>query len=145
VTHHYIFNVVVGDTAQRDALSERVAGLLRTGLWGVDDAERHRDSLAARDLVLVYLGAPAREFVGRAVLASAVHTWTPAEARAYPGEAASGVVLARVEEWAAPVPMPTVLAELASPSAKADFDAGVVESSAHEYETVLALAANTRG
>jgi hypothetical protein len=118
---HYILNAVPGDAAQR----ERVAELLRAGTWDVDAGERYSGELAAGDLVLVYLGAPAREFVGRAELASAVRP--------------SGVALARVEEWSPPVPVEAVLAHL-GPSAKADFEAGVVQITAHEYDTVLALA-----
>jgi hypothetical protein len=119
---------------------EEVAALLRAGMWGVDAGEPEGDALAAGDLVLVYLGAPDREFVGRAELASAVHAWTPDEARAYPGDAPSGVLLARVEEWDAPVPMDLVLSRL-GPSAKGDFETGIVQIVEHEYETVLAVAA----
>ena len=51
------------------------AGSARTGhrasgvrMWGIDADEPHRDALAAGDLVLVYLAAPEREFIGRASL-----------------------------------------------------------------------------
>jgi hypothetical protein len=135
---YYILNSVPGEAAQR----ERVAELLQVGMWGVDADELHRDALAAGDLVLVYLGAPEREFIARAELASAVHAWTPSAARAYPGDSSSGVLLAQVEEWDPPVPMGIVLSRL-DPTAKAraDFEAGVVRIIAHEYETVLAVAA----
>jgi hypothetical protein len=139
---YYILNSVTGEAAQRSALRERAAEFMRIGMWGVDVDEPHRDALAAGDLVLIYLGAPEWEFVGRAELASAVHPWTPSEARVYPGEASSGISLAQVEEWDPPVPMNIVLARL-DPSAKAraDFEAGVVRITVHEYETVLAVAA----
>ena len=128
---HYIFNSF--------ASRERVAGFLAVALWGVDRNEPHRDALAAGDLVLIYLGAPTWEFIGRAELASAVHAWTPSEARAYPGDSDGGVVLADIEEWDTPVPMDIVLARLApSPLARADFENGVVQITGHEYETVLA-------
>ena len=113
---------------------------LRVGMWGVDTDESHADALAAGDLVLIYLGAPDRVFIARAELASAVHRWTPSEAHAYPTESASGVVLTRVEEWDPPVAMSVVLSRL-GPSAKADFDERVVRIVAHEYETVVAVAA----
>lgn len=139
---HYILNSVAGDAAERTVLHEQATGFLRAGLWGVDADEPHRDALAAGDLVLVYLGAPAREFIGRAELASAVHAWTPSEAQVYPGDSSSGVLLAQVEEWEPPVPMNVVLSRL-DPTAKAraDFEMGVVRIIAHEYETVLAVAA----
>ena len=111
-------------------------------MWGIDADEPHRDAVAAGDLVLIYLGAPEREFIGRAELASEVHDWTPSEATVYPGESPSGVVLAQVEEWDPPVPMKTVLAQIdAAENAKADFQAGVVRITANEYETALAVAA----
>jgi hypothetical protein len=111
-------------------------------MWGVDADEPHRDALAAGDLVLVYLGAPDREFIGRAELASAVHDWTPSEAQVYPGDSPSGVSLAQVEEWDPPVPMNAVLSQIDSAeNARADFETGVVRITADEYETALAVAA----
>lgn len=138
---HYIFNVANGAAARRPAQREQAAALLRAGMWGIDAHERHRDALAAGDLVLVYLGAPEREFIGRAELASAVHAWTPSEARMYPGDSPSGVSLARVEEWDPPVPMHVVLSQLdPTENARADFDTGVVRITATEFETALAVA-----
>jgi hypothetical protein len=109
-------------------------------MWGIDADEHHRNALAPGDLILIYLGAPAREFIGRAELASAAHDWTPSEAEAYPGDSPSGVLLAQVEEWDPPVPMSAVLSQL-GPGAKADFDYGVVRIDPNEYETALAVAA----
>jgi hypothetical protein len=111
-------------------------------MWGIDADERHRNALAPGDLILIYLGAPEREFIGRAELASAVHDWTPSEAEAHPGDSPSGVLLAQVEELDPPVPMSTVLSQIdPAENAKADFDAGVVRITANEYETTLAVAA----
>jgi hypothetical protein len=111
-------------------------------MWGIDADEPHRDALAAGDLVLVYLGAPDREFIGRAELASAVHDWTPSEAQVYPGDSPGGVLLARVKEWDPPVPMSTVLSQIdPAENARADFETGVVRITASEYETALAVAA----
>ncbi len=139
---HYIFNSVKGDAASGPSPRDQVAELLRVGMWGVDTDEPHRDALAPGDLVLVYLGAPEREFIGRAELASAVHDWTPSEAQVYPGDAPSGVVLAQFEEWDPPVAMQTVLSHMdPSEKAKADFQAGVVRITTNEYETALAVAA----
>jgi len=137
---HYIFNLV--ESEARSAVREQAAGSLQAQLWGVGADETHRDTLAAGDLVLIYLGAPDREFVGRAELASAVHDWTPSEAQAYPGVAAAGVLLAHVEEWDPPVPMSAVLSRIdRSAGARADFETGVVRITANEYETALAVAA----
>jgi hypothetical protein len=139
---HYLFNFVRGDAAPLPAPRERAVGFLRVRMWGIDADEPHRNALAAGDLVLVYLGAPEQMFIGRAELASAVHDWTPSEAQVYPDDSPGGVLLAQVEEWDPPVPMSTVLARIdPAENARADFEAGVVRITAHEYETALAVAA----
>ena len=131
---HYLFNFLNG--------REQAAALMRLRMWGVDTDEQHRDALAPGDLVLIYLGAPELEFIGRAELASAAHDWTPSEAAAYPGGSPGGVLLAQVEEWDPPVPMSAVLSQMdPAEKAKAEFDAGVVRITANEYETALAVAA----
>jgi hypothetical protein len=138
---HYLFNFVKGDAAKGSALRERAAGFLRVRMWGVDAGEPHRNALAPGDLILIYLAAPERKFIGRAELASAVHDWTPSETQVYPGSSPSGVLLAQVEEWDPPVPMNTVLSQIdPAENAKADFQAGVVRITANEYDTALAVA-----
>lgn len=113
----YILNCTVEDAATR----------MHAATWPVDADEPHGAALAAGDLALVYAAAPAREFVGRVEIASAID--------------AGAVRLAHAEEWDPPVPMDVVLASLdASAKAKADFGAGVVRITEHEYDTVLALA-----
>ena len=139
---YYLFNFVTEDVTKGVTLREQAAGLLRVRMWGVDAGERHGTALAAGDFVLIYLGAPEREFVGRAQVGSAVRDWTPSEAQVYPGDSPSGVLLAHVEEWNPPIPINAVLSRLhPADSAKADFERGVVEISSNEYETTLALAA----
>jgi hypothetical protein len=115
---HYILNSV----------REEATSMLREGRWRVGAGERHRGSLAAGDLVLVYVD---RVFVARARLASAAGS--------------SGVALEQIEERDPPVPMDAVLARLDSATAKGDFDAGVVLISEREYETVLAVAEEANG
>ena len=139
---HYLFNSVKGDAAKGPALCEQAAGFLRVRMWGIGADEPHRSALAPGDLILIYVGAPEREFIGRAELASAVHDWTPSEAQVYPGDSPSGVLLTQVEKWDPPVPMTTVLSRIdPAENAKADFQAGVVRITANEYETALAVAA----
>ena len=140
---HYLFNLVKADDTKEPELREQAAGFLRVRMWGVDADEPHRDALAAGDLALIYLGAPEREFIGRAELGSAVRGWTPTEAAMYPGDAPGGVLLAQVEAWDPPVPMETVLSQIdPAENAKADFDLGVVRITPGEYETALAVAAS---
>jgi hypothetical protein len=111
-------------------------------MWGIDADEPHSTALACGDLVLIYLGAPERQFIGRAELASTVRDWTLSERQVYPGDSAGGVLLAQVEEWDPPVPMNTVLSQIdPAGNAKADFHTGVVRITANEYATTLAVAA----
>lgn len=139
---HFLFNFVKRDEGKGLTPREQAAAFLRVRMCGIDADEPHRKALAAGDLILIYLGAPDREFIGRAELASAVHDWTPSEAQVYPGDSASGVSLVEVEEWDPPVPISTVLSQLdPSEKAKANFQAGVVRITANEYETTLAVAA----
>ena len=139
---HYLFNLVEGGAVQGPGLLDQAAGFLRVRMWGIDGDEPHRRALIPGDLVLIYLGAPEREFIGRAELASASHDWTSSEARVYVGDSPGGVVLGPVEEWDPPVPMNTVLSQIGpAENAKADFEAGVVRITAYEYETALAVAA----
>jgi hypothetical protein len=136
---YYLFNFVKGDAASGPAPHEQATGFMRVGMWGVDAGERHRDALAPGDLVLLYLGAPDRELIGHAQLASAVHEWTPSEAQMYPGDSPSGVLLGQVEAWDPPVPMNRVLSRIGpAGNAKADFEAGVVRITASEYEAAVA-------
>ena len=139
---HYLFNLVKANPAHGPSLRGQAAEFLRVGMWGIDADEPHRTTLAPDDLILIYLGAPEREFIGHAELASAVHDWTQSEAQAYPGDLPGGVLLAHVEEWDPPVPMDTVLSQIdPAENAKADFQTGVVRITAGEYETALAVAA----
>jgi len=137
---HYLFNFSDGDRWQATAL-------LRAKMWGVSRNERHRDALAPGDRALIYLPTPAATFVGHAELATGVHEWTPSEAAAYPGDSASGVLLAHVDEWDPAVPMHTVVQRIdptgSNPIVQANaavgFQMGVVLITADEYENALAL------
>jgi hypothetical protein len=137
---HYIFNLVRGEALDRPEPHEQAAEFLRIRMWGIGAGEPHGSALETGDLVLIYLGAPNGEFVGRAELASPVHEWTPTEAQVYPGDSRAGVLLAQVEKWQPPVPMKTVLSQIDSPEARADFEAGVVRITSSEYETAVAVA-----
>ena len=64
------------DAAKGPALREQAAGFLRVGMWGVYADEPHRNALAAGDLILFYLGAREREFIGRAEVVSVIHDLT---------------------------------------------------------------------
>jgi hypothetical protein len=143
---HYLFNFSDGDREQATAL-------LRAKMWGVGRHEGHRDALAAGDLVLIYLPAPEREFIGRAELATAHRDWTPSEAEGYPGQSPSGVLLSHVEKWEPTVPMETVVQQidptgsnpLVQANAAAGFRMGVVPITGDEYEAAVALSREARG
>jgi hypothetical protein len=145
---HFLFDSRP-DAAEAPDRREAVAARLRLKIWAVSAAEPHRDRLATGDHVLIYLGKPEREFVGQAVLASAVRDWVPSEALAYSGTSESGVSLANVEAWDPPVPMDAVVQRVdpagtnpyVQRNARAGFQNGVVEITAGEYDAVLAVRA----
>jgi hypothetical protein len=142
---HYLFNFSKGDRQQATAL-------VQATMWGVSRQERYRDALAPGDLALIYLPAPEAAFIGRAELATAVHDWTPSQAEAYPGDSASGVLLAHVEVWDPAVPMdavvrridPTASNPLVQVNAAAGFRMGVVRITSDEYENAVALSREVR-
>lgn len=138
----YLFNFSTAQAAEGRPLREQAAELLRTGVWGIDPDTPHGDALAPGDLMLVYVAAPDRVFIGRAELASAVQVLTTTETHASRGHLRSGVVLSHVEEWDPPVPMETVLARIGpAGNARADFSVGVVRITPHEYDSAVAVAA----
>src|SRR5262245_22081554 len=138
----YLFNVSDSGATDGRPARERAAELLRAGVWGVDPDTPHFDALSPGDLVLLYVAAPDRVFIGRAELASDVPDVTSAETHARGGDLRNRVLLSNVEAWAPPVPMEDVLARIGPGSnAKADFTADVVRITPHEYESAVAVAA----
>ena len=143
---HYLFNFSDGDR-------QRATVLLQAKMWGVGRHEQHGDALASGDLALIYLPPPEAEFIGHAELATAVHEWTLSEAKAYPDDSPSGVLLSHVEKWDPAVPMdtvvqridPTALNPLVQANAAAGFRLGVVRITGDEYETALALSREAQG
>lgn len=131
-----------------------MAGLCATPGEDVGGRSQRATSRSAcpGDLALIYLSAPEAEFVGRAELATRVHEWTPSEAAAYPGDSASGVLLAHVDEWDPALPMETVVQRIdprgSNPIVQANaavgFQMGVVLITADEYENTLALSREAR-
>lgn len=139
---HYLFNLV--RTNDGPSQHELASKLLSVGMWGIAADEGHGEALGSGDLILIYLGAPERVFVGRAELESAVHDWTPSEAGVSPDESPRGVRLTRVEVWEPAVPMSAVLSRIGpSEAAKADFHTGVLQITAYEYECATAEATGT--
>ena len=122
-------------------------------MWGIADDERHRDALAPGDRVLIYLAPPVAELIGRAVLATAAHAWGAAEAQAYPGDSAGGVLLSAVERWERAVPMATVVTRIdptgsnpaVQANATAGFRTGVVRITEDEYEAAVSASRELQG
>ena len=134
---HFIFNLADGDR-------ERAASFLYARRWAVGREERHRDTLAAGDLVLVFV-ALTREFVGRAKLETKFLDPLPSDP-ATTGPTASGVLLDDVEQWTSGVPLDVAVQRI-DPTASnpyvqanaAGFRAGVVQITVSEYDIVVAL------
>jgi hypothetical protein len=133
---HFLFNVTGGAHEAADVLGAR--------RWGIGADEPHADALSPGGHVLIYL-APDRSFVARADIATPVHAWTPAERDAYPGDAATGVVLTNVEHWERPVPLDMVVSRIdptgPNPQVQANaavgFRSAVVRITEDEYQTAM--------
>jgi hypothetical protein len=138
---HYLFNFSKKGAAKGRTLREQAAELLQVKMWGIGTKTPNRLSLAPGDRVLIYVGAPEYEFIGHAELGSPVHEWTPAEAAQYPGSFEGGVAFSRAEVWSHPVPMKTVLPQLALKETNpgAHFFSGVVRVTTEDYEAVVTV------
>lgn len=142
---HFLFSIAARDRGLANAL-------LQARMWGVGRNERHRDALARGDLALVYLPAPAAEFIARVELATAVHDWTPSELEAYPGNSPSGVLLSDVEEWDPAVSMdavvrlidPTASNPVVQKNAAVGFGSQVVRITDEEYQAAVELSRQGR-
>jgi hypothetical protein len=115
-------------------------------MWGIGLNEPHREALEEGDVVLVYLGAPLRQFVAHAKVATSVHKWSSVEARRFPGDATGGVLLSWVEEWDPPVAMSAVLPQIdPAENARAEFEIGLVRITLGEYVAAIDVAAGGAG
>jgi hypothetical protein len=100
---YYLFNFTQKGAEKGRTLREQATELLEARLWGIGDKTANRDVLAPGDHVLIYVGAPEREFIGHAVLDSGTHAWSPAEAQRYPGDFSHGVAFSEAHPWPSPV------------------------------------------
>ena len=133
---HFIFNLADGDR-------ERAKSFLHVKRWVVSRDERHRDALAAGDLVLVFV-ALTREFVGRAEVKTTFLNPMPSDPATAP--AVSGVLLGDVEDWTRGVPLDLAVKRIdpkgSNPYVQANaagFRAGVVQITVKEYDIVVSL------
>jgi hypothetical protein len=141
---HFILNLSDGDRDQ-------AASCLRAKRWALERDERHCSALARGDLVLIHVGRPQCEFIGRAELATAFRNWTPLECGACPDGGSSGVMLTDVEEWLRAVPLDVVVHRI-DPSASnpyvqdnaRGFRSGIVLITAAEYGAAVALSREDR-
>ena len=122
---------------------ERAVELLEARRWDIGAEEPHRDALSAGDLVLIYLAAPARVFIARAVLVSSIGPLMPDQPEPARVGGRSGVLLGQVERWEPPIAMDAVLARIdPANKAKADFDHGVVGITRDEFDAAVAAASS---
>jgi predicted type IV restriction endonuclease len=142
---YYLFNFSKKGATRSKTLREQAAELLDVKMWGIGAKTPNRLSLAPGDCVLVYVGAPERAFIGHAELESRTHEWTPDEAARYPGSFEGGVLFSHAEIWSHPLPMKTVLPELALKETNpgAHFFSGVVRISKEDYERIGSLGTGT--
>lgn len=134
-----------------DGSRERAAAWLEAKAWALERGERHGPTLARGDLVLTHVGSPRCEFVGRAVLATALCDWMPVESAAFPAARSHGVFPTDVVLWPRAVPLEVVVRRIdptaSNPQVQANaggFRSGIVLITAGEYEAVAALGREAR-
>lgn len=137
---YYLFNFTKKNARPDVALADQAAELLEAQLWGIGAKTPNKDRLAKGDRFLAYVGAPERCMVGHGMLAGGVHTWTPAEASAYPGSWSAGVALAAASAWTKPVPISKVWPSMPSSAnnPNAHFFSGVVQIKERDYRVAVA-------
>lgn len=150
VVAHYLFNFTRGTrrggTRLRGPLIPPAKQLVDVGMWGITEANPHRLRLAARDRVLIYVGAPENTVIARATIGTAWHPWTEDEPRRYPREFTAGVVFAEAKVFERPVLLRSLLTELSFGQSNPGlmFRSGVVRIEQGDYEAVLRAAGRTR-
>jgi predicted type IV restriction endonuclease len=139
---HYLLNFSKKGAARGKSLREQAGELLNVGMWGIGAKTPNRNSLSPGDQVLIYVGAPEREFIGCAELGSTTHTFTREESERYPGSFDGGVLFRWAEVWSHPIPIKSVLPRLPlrETNPRAQFFSGVVRITSEDYETVASVA-----
>lgn len=137
---HYVFNFTRRNAARDRPLREQAAELLELGLWGIGERTPNRDLLRDGDRVLVFVGAPEREFIGHAVLSSGTHAWSRDEAARYPGTWTGGVAFSEVDVWQHPLALDAVWSRTtaAANNPKALFMAGIQAVRAEDFDLIVA-------
>ncbi len=145
---HYILNFTKKSAVKGTPLREQAARLLEIGLWGIGPKTHHKDSLAAGDRILAYVGAPEKLFIGQATLARGFHDWTPEEQAKYAGELAggefpAGVTFSDFEVWEKPVLIDSVWSQTSASETNPDhnFMSGIYAAiTPEDFETVVRAA-----
>jgi hypothetical protein len=144
---HYLFNFVKAAAAKGSPLRDQAGKLLEMKLWGVGPKAPLRDGIAPGDLILAYVGAPEKLFIGQATIARGFHEWTPEEAKIYGQEAAghgfqAGVTFGDTEVWNKPVPIDSVWSGMpaSETNPKHVFLPGIVRIKEEDFEIVVSAA-----
>ncbi len=137
---NYLFNFTRKNAARDRPLREQAAQLLRLRLWGIGDRTPNRDLLRDGDRVLVFVGAPEKEFIGHAVLSAGVHEWSRDEAARYPGSWTGGVAFREAETWQHPLGIEAVwsMTTAAATNPKAMFMAGIQAMISEDFDLIVA-------
>jgi hypothetical protein len=140
---HYLFNFTRRNAEKGRPLRNQAAELAALKLWGIGEDAPNRGSLLAGDRVLLYVGAPEKEFIGQAVLASGAHPWTSDEGSCYPGGMTSGVAFSEVDLWEHPLSLQAAMPglDLEKTNPKALFFSGVTKVTQHDFQAIVAAGA----
>jgi hypothetical protein len=102
---HFIAYATEGGTSEPARMLAQVHGMLRLSLWGVPSTAQLRARLLPGDGLVIAVGAPYKQFIGDAVLASRFRKLADAQRVALPPGLGfdHGLTLTRARVWSAPV------------------------------------------
>jgi hypothetical protein len=143
---YFIFNFTKKGAEKGIPLREQAAELVELGLWGISQTSPNRKELAVGDTAVFYVGAPEKQFIGFAEIASANHAWTSEESLRYPKpEFVSGVSLRVPTIWNPPVSLlsawPKCPTAAGNPDAR--FYGGIVRIKEADFAAICASQPST--
>jgi hypothetical protein len=111
----FLVNFTKAGTRSHHDMPDQARALLRAGLWGIPATAQLRLRPRPGDRIIVAVGAPARMFVGDAVIAEGYRSFSRDELARFPiAGFGQGLVLSQTRVWNRPVPVKSVSPQTAA-------------------------------
>jgi hypothetical protein len=111
----FLVNFTKAGTRSHHDMPDQARALLRAGLWGIPATAQLRLRPRPGDRIIVAVGAPARMFVGDAVIAEGYRSFSRDELARFPiAGFGQGLVLSQTRVWNRPVPVKSVWPQTAA-------------------------------